>query len=355
MASPIDPPRTPLAPVMRVLAEAALQRQNALLGVDAKATAPASFPEVPLPPGAVVPMPAAALRPPLPVAADRVSLSEQGREGLKGDHSAGSSRGSTARDGTASSLRLPDAARGMAAAPTVVGPAAAAWPVSGVGGPLRHLLAALVQQLTQTGPVQRVLAAQPWSTGMQGVIDGTDPDHALGPLQIWRVGHGSAQTAQGERGLSLALWVPSGWAKSLPAASTIAAAPTANPAGTLAAPFMGRPQALASGVFALVLQPLDPAGARTSALLALEVAPWAGASAATVYGRDLMQARNDPWLHMAIQQASGQWREDEEAALRRGGSEPCHTVGCPYAGRAPCEQPFCMALRTMPSQPASAT
>lgn len=354
MASPIDPPRTPLAPVMRVLAEAALQRQNALLGADGKgAPSPVPFPEVPPPPGVVVALPAAVLRPPLPVAADRVSLSEQGREGLRGDRAAGSSGGSTARDGAAPSLRLPDASRGMAAAAAAVsGPAAAAWPASGVGGPLRHLLAALVQQLTQTGPAQRVVAAQPWSTGMQGVIDGTDPDHALGPLQTWLVGNGSAQTAEGERGLSLALWVPTAWAKSLPAA---AAAPTANPAGTLAAPFAGRPQALASGVFALVLQPLDPAGARTSALLALEVAPWAGAATATVYGRDLMQARNDPWLHMAIQQASGQWREEEEAALRRGGSEPCHTVGCPYAGRAPCEQPFCMALRTMPLQPMSAT
>ncbi|RYF25258.1 MAG: hypothetical protein EOO33_10020 [Comamonadaceae bacterium] len=368
MAAPIDPSRLPPAPqvpVARVLAEAALQRQNMLLGADGKGTAPAAaFPDMPLPaaglPNAPLPIPlavpASALRPPLPVPADRVSISEQGRESLRGDRTASAAGGGGSRNGAPSSpVRLPGEAP-MAGAATPLGALSAAlWPASGVGAPLRALLGALVQQLTQAGTPQRVVAAQAWAAGMQGVIDGTDPDHALPALQPWLVGQGAVRTEQGERGFSLALLVPPAWAKALPPPVAGAVSTPTTPPGAMVVPFAGRAQALSSGVFALVLQPLDPSGARTSALLALEMTPWAGANAAAVYGRDLAQARNDPWLHMAIQQASGQWREDEEAALRRGGSEPCHTVGCPYAGRAPCEQPFCMALRVQHSQPASAS
>lgn len=369
MAAPIDPSRPPSAPqvpVARVLAEAALQRQNMLLGADGKGAAPAAaFPDIPLaPPGlpnAPIPLPlavpASALRPPLPMPADRVSISEQGRDSLRGDGTASAAGGGGgARNGAPSSpVRLAgQAPMGGAAAP-LGALSAAVWPAAGVAPPLRALLNALVQQLTQAGAPQRVVAAQAWAAGMQGVIDGNDPDHALPALQPWLVGQGAVRTEHGERGFSLALLVPPAWAKALPTPATGAAATPAAPPGAMVVPFTGRAQALGSGVFALVLQPLDPAGARTSALLALDMTPWAGASAAAVYGRDLAQVRNDPWLHMAIQQASGQWREDEEAALRRGGSEPCHTVGCPYAGRAPCEQPFCMALRVQHSQPASAS
>ena len=355
MAAPIDPPRTPLAPVARVLAEAALQRQNMLLGAEragGAATAPA-FPGIPQDQGTPLPNPlAAALRPPLPVPADRVSLSDQGRAGLAGGAAGG---GGGAPGGAPVPARLPGGAQGAAAAIPLAGATAAVWPASGVPAPLRQLLGALVQQLTQGSHPQRVVAAQPWQAGMQGVIDGTDPAQALPALQTWLVGQGAVQTAEGSRGLSLALMVPAAWAKALPPAAA-AAAPAQGPgAAALSVPFGGRPQALASGLFALVLQPQDPAGPRTSALLALDMAPWMGSATAAAYGRELAQLRNDPWLHMALQQASGQWREDEEAALRRGGSEPCHTVGCPYAGRAPCEQPFCMALRAHPSQPASAS
>ncbi|MDR6213764.1 hypothetical protein [Paracidovorax wautersii] len=355
MAAPIDPPRTPLPPVARMLAEAALQRQNMLLGTERAggASAASAFPEVPLPPGTPLPLPAPALRPPLPVPADRVSLSEQGRAGLAGDAAGGGGGG--ARSGPPVLARLPGGAPGPGAAGQVAGTTAALWPASGVPAPLRQLLGALVQQLTQAGSPQRVVAAQPWQAGMQGVIDGTDPGQTLPALQTWLVGHGAVRTAEGERGLSLALLVPAAWAKALPPDGAAPGAQGPSAAAPLSAPFGGRPQALASGLFALVLQPRDPAGARTSALLALDMAPWVGSAAAAAYGRDLAQLRNDPWLHMTLQQASGQWREDEEAALRRGGSEPCHTVGCPYAGRAPCEQPFCMALRTQPSQGASAS
>ena len=65
---------------------------------------------------------------------------------------------------------------------------------------------------------------------------------------------------------------------------------------------------------------------------------------AMVYGRDMLQARLDPWTQMAVLQASGQVpREDERA--RNGAAELCDTLGCPYAERAVCVQPFCHAMR----------
>ena len=72
----------------------------------------------------------------------------------------------------------------------------------------------------------------------------------------------------------------------------------------------------------------------------------AGAVAATVYGRDMLQqatGRLDPWTQMAVLQASGQVPRDDERA-HRGASGLCETVGCPYAARAACVQPFCPAL-----------
>ena len=117
---------------------------------------------------------------------------------------------------------------------------------------------------------------------------------------------------------------------------------------SLAALFAGKPQALQSGTWALVLQSTEPAAVRTSALLALEFAPLVQPP---VYGRELLHARQDPWLQMAVLQASGQVpREDERA--RNGASGLCETVGCPYAARAACEQPFCLALRgVLPPEP----
>ena len=103
----------------------------------------------------------------------------------------------------------------------------------------------------------------------------------------------------------------------------------------------------------MVLQPGVGAGERaaaTSALLSLELAPWQGAAVSVVYGRDQLQARNDPWLQMLALQASGYGREEEEADQRRRARSHCDTPGCPYAGRAPCEQPFCLAMRVVPVQ-----
>lgn len=102
---------------------------------------------------------------------------------------------------------------------------------------------------------------------------------------------------------------------------------------------------------ALVLQGMDAAAPRTSALLVLDLQPQL---AATVYGRDMLQqttGRLDPWTQMAVLQASGQVpREDERA--RNGASGLCETVGCPYAARAECVQPFCLAMRgVLPPEP----
>src|SRR5690606_15340602 len=97
-----------------------------------------------------------------------------------------------------------------------------------------------------------------------------------------------------------------------------AAAPAAvgaPPSGPLQLPFAGNAQALQSGVVALVLQGMDAAAPRTSALLVLDLQPQL---AAAVYGREMLQqaatGRLDPWTQMAVLQASGQVpREDERA------------------------------------------
>ncbi|MCO5357547.1 hypothetical protein NG899_17620, partial [Acidovorax kalamii] len=83
MALPIDPSRSALPPVAPFLAEAALQRQTALLGLDKKpGVAPAPLPPADAsapPPTATSPSPAAG---PLPVPADKASISPQAREQL---------------------------------------------------------------------------------------------------------------------------------------------------------------------------------------------------------------------------------------------------------------------------------
>jgi hypothetical protein len=213
---------------------------------------------------------------------------------------------------------------------------------------MRGLLDALVQQLTPAAP-QRMVAVQPWGAGLGGA-GGLPADPDLPPLQTWLVGQGLLHTEQGPRAFTATLRVPAAWLQGLPTASP---PPTPAPAGTLQAALAGRSQALTGGLFALVLQPGVGAGERaaaTSALLSLELAPWQGAAASVVYRRDQLQARNDPWLQMLALQASGYGREEEEADLRRRARGHCDTPGCPYAGRAPCEQPFCLAMRVVPVQ-----
>ena len=358
MSIQMDPPRSPVPAVAQALAEAALQRQNMLLGAD-KGAAGVGAPGAVNPAGGVPPLPtlnpATPLAPPPlpegasdPALADRVSLSPRASQALQaqGQTSAAAPPAAAAQPGRG--MAVPPAAVPTLAAAGAGGVTGAAWPASGVSPAMRGLLNALVQQLTPAAP-QRVVAMQPWGAGLGGA-GGLPADPDLPPLQTWLVGQGLLHTEQGPRAFTAMLRVPAAWLQGLPTAS-LPSSPA--PAGTLQAAFAGSAQALTGGLFALVLQPGVGAGERaaaTSALLSLELAPWQGAAASVVYGRDQLQARNDPWLQMLALQASGYGREEEEADQRRRARGHCDTPGCPYAGRAPCEQPFCLAQRVVPVQ-----
>ena len=340
MASSIDPPRPPLAPTVRVLAEAALQRQNWLLAAPAAPTpagaapagsAPTDAPPVPFSPNllptALPPMPA------VPAGRERVSLSDQARQGLQAmaGGAVAPSRAAAASHGPAALSADAVADEGAFARAAAI---PAPWPAQGVGAPLLRLLNTLVQQLGPAGgAAPRVLAAQPWPAGTDPAAGGT----GLPALQIARVAQGMVYTPDGARGFTLTLRLPAAAMPALPSAPTAPAA--------LSVGFAGPPQALAPGLFALVLQGPGAAGQRTSGWLSLDLAPAPGA-AAVVYGRDPLQARTDPWLALAALQASGQLPKDEER-VREHEAQLCQSQGCPYAGRAPCEQPFCLALRTV--------
>lgn len=359
MSVNIDPPRGAPPGVAQVLAEAALQRQSALLGTDRESAAPARSPGVPappLPPQAPVPP-----VPPLPVVADQVRLSPQASASLaEAQADPALPQGGPARGPGAGAAASAAPLRGAALPPTGPGrlpptaPAAGAtplppWPATGVSAPLRGLLAELVRQVTTPAQQpQRVVAVQPWPAALVPVVEGPalgdDGLPGLPPLQNWLVRQGVVQTAEGERTFSLTLRVSVPWLQSqaLPAAAPALHTPS------LAALFAGKSQALQSGTWALVLQSTEPAAARTSALLALEFAPLVQPP---VYGRELLHARQDPWLQMAVLQASGHLPKDEDAVREREAGL-CQTPGCPYAGRASCAQPFCVALRVVqPSGP----
>ena len=101
----------------------------------------------------------------------------------------------------------------------------------------------------------RVVVAQPWGPAPGG---GVSADADVPPLQTWLVGQGHVLTEQGERAFTATLRVPAAWLQAQPSAP--AAAPPGS-ASALQAAFAGRPQALAGGLFALVLQPTALAGA----------------------------------------------------------------------------------------------
>ncbi len=348
-AMSVNLPPVPQPPAL-VLAEAALQRQNALLGASRDTPLPA-----PSPSAAPAPAAAPAPLPPAPQVPDQVSLSAQARASLLA---------SGPGVGEAGTPRQPGVAPGAAAHPSVPAPPSAPlsappgrpalpqgaaapvlppWPATGVGAPLRAMVTMLVQQLTAPVQPQRVLAVQPWPVALLPQVDGEHASPDLPPLQTWLVRQGVVQTEQGPRGFAITLRVPQPWLQAQPQAPT--AAPAAATAGgaPLAAAFAGKPEALQSGTWALVLQPATPAAARASALLTLDFQPLAQPA---LYGRELLQARSDPWLLMAALQASGQLPKDEER-VREHEAQLCQSHGCPYAGRAPCEQPFCLALRTV--------
>ncbi|MFN3439406.1 MAG: hypothetical protein ACK41V_17030 [Acidovorax sp.] len=368
MSLPIDPSRSALPPVAQFLAEAALQRQSALLGLEkpkpiaAPSPLPGADPSAP-PPSVSSPSPPAG---PLPTPADKASISPQAREQLAAGFDP---RGASAANGSLQGARgegalraappaLPSgapAAPGSAAASAVAsGVGGAAWPTSGLGAPLLRLVSALVAQVTaQAGVPQRVVAAQPWPIGMAQALESGALDADQSPLQTWLVRQGVVLTPEGPRGMALTLRAAVPWlaAQQAQTVGTGAGAP-ASAASALQVPFAGGGQALQSGVMALVLQGMDAAAPRTSALLVMDLQPQL---AAAVYGREMLQqaitGRLDPWTQMAVLQASGQVpREDERA--RNGASGLCETVGCPYAARAACVQPFCMAQRgVLPPEP----
>lgn len=364
MSGPVDPSsRSSPPPIAQFLAEAALQRQTSLLGLDKKpAVAPPPFPVAdaggPPPQAASLPLPAAGL----PAALDKASISAQAREQLAagfagprpggaadGDTRAAQSQG-TQRTAIPSGLGggASDGRAATAAAPAAgaaSGGGAVAWPAAGLGAPLLRMVASLVAQVTaQAGVPQRVIAAQPWPVGLAQAMESGALDADQPPLQAWLVRQGVVQTAEGPRGMALTLRAPVPWVAShaLPAAGV---ALPAGAGGALQVPFAGGAQGLQSGVMALVLQGMDAAAPRTSALLVLDLQPQ---MAAAVYGRDLLQqaasGRLDPWTQMAVLQASGQVPREEERA-RNGASGLCDSAGCPYVGRAACVQPFCLALR----------
>lgn len=367
MAGPIDPSRSAaLPPVAQFLAEAALQRQASLLGLDHKpasvAARPSADPAAPPPTPTSPPTGAPPL--PTPAPADKASISAQAREqlgagfdprraGAEGAAAATAGAGRAAAGAQRSPGRLPlpfASAPAVPAASASSAAGAAAWPASGLSAPLMRMVSALVQQVTAgSGAPQRVVSAQPWPMGLAQALENGTLDADQPPLQTWLVRQGTAQTPEGPRGFALTLRVPVPWLAAQaapvappPSASASSAVPMA---AALQVPFAGGGQALQSGVTALVLQGMEPSAPRTSALLVLDFQPQL---AATVYGRDLLQqatsGRLDPWTQMAVLQASGQVPREEDRA-RNGASGLCETVGCPYAARAQCVQPFCLAMR----------
>ena len=365
----IDPTRSTLPPVAQLLAEAALQRQTGLLGLDktpgaAPAPLPLTDPSAP-PPSATSPSPPGG---PLPAPADKASISAQAREqlgagfepsrgalGASGAHGGGP--GARLSGSASVPLPLPSSltgtgtgAAGAQGAATVAG---AIWPAGGLSAPLLRMVSALIAQLTQSpqgaGP-QRVLAAQPWPLDLAHALESGAVEGDAPLLQTWLVRQGSVQAADGSRGFALTLRAPVAWLAGQ------APAPAAPPAGAapLLVPFGGSAATLQSGVLALVLQGAEASAARTSALLVLDFQPQLPAA---VYGRDMLQARLDPWTQMAVLQNSGQVPTDEERARHhaRGGQTLCDTLGCPYLARAACVQPFCLAMRGLvpPPEPVS--
>lgn len=364
------------APMALALAEAALQRQSTLLGAKGLAGAPApvltgvagqlvaSWPTAPAAANAA----SAALLPlPLPAQAEQTHISAQAREALGAgfDPRAAALLSAGARAGAplpaGAGLPAPASASAGAGAPVGAGLAGAqqalalapAWPASGLAAPLRQMVQNLVQQLTAPVGQQRVVAAQVWPLTLAHALESGNNDSdgggENGPLQTWLVRQGTVHTAEGPRGLALTLRVPAPWLASLalpasPASQAGGAAGAA--AGGLQAAYTGAPQSLQSGVLALVLQGMGAAAGRTSALLVLDFQPQLMAAGAAIYGRDLLQARHDPWVQQAQLQASGQLAKEEEIARQREREAGmCQASGCPYALRAPCAQPFCLEMR----------
>jgi hypothetical protein len=195
---------------------------------------------------------------------------------------------------------------------------------------------------------------------------------ALPPLQNWVVQQGVLQGPDGDRAFTLTLKVPVAWAQAQSALGQALAGAAGSNTGTLAGlgstltlPYGSSVQQLANATFGLVMVPqgLSTAQAqamRTSAVLHMDFQPLpatigsaAQQAAATallppgVLPQDAYQALlargGDPWLHMAQQQASGQF--PRERPQHREGH--CDVRECQYQGRAECAQPFCAEMNSL--------
>ena len=357
MSLPIDPSRSTLPPVAQFLAEAASQRQSSLLGADKAGAASPLIADTLSPQPTAQSLTASPVpNTPTPAVPDKASISAQAREQLGAgfDPRGGAVAGQGARAGGASLVPLPSplaaspAAQG--ASPTraqqLAGPiAGAAWPAGGLAAPLLRMVSALIQQLTQTpqgSASQRVVAAQPWPLELAHALESGAVEGDAPLLQTWLVRQGSVLTPDGARGFALTLRAPVAWLGGQ--APPPAAPPSPAGAAPLLVPFAGNAASLQSGVLALVLQGAEASAARTSLTSALLVLDFQPQLPAAVYGRDMLQARLDPWTQMAVLQNSGLVPTDEERA-RHGAQLLCDTVGCPYMARATCVQPFCLQMR----------
>ena len=334
MSAPIQPLRQPPPGSAPSLADVALQRQGRLLESGRHPAGPDKTQGTARPETA---------NPPPAAESDHVSLSARALHSLA---ASGASADAThtppnVPQGTARRAFHQHAAPASGTAAPVLLPGQ--WPTAGVSAPVHAWISAVVQHLTHAMAPQQVARIQPWPDELVRLLEGASeaPEGTVGGafpvLQTWLVRQGILQTPEGPRSFSLTLKAPLPWLQQQ-------APPAELPPQSGAAPlvFAGRPQALLAGAFALVLQSAETA-ARTSALMTMEFAPLAHAS---TYGRDLLQTRQDPWLQMAVLQASGHLPK-EESGIGQRDAALCHTPGCPYADRAVCPQPFCLALQTV--------
>ena len=364
------PASSPLPPIAQALAEAALQRQSTLLGTQglgAAALAPTltgAAGQLATAWTAAAPAPLPTAMPvPVPAQAAPTHISAQAREALgagfdprgaallspgarAGGWPGGTAWGAPTGAGTGANTGGAAAAAGMSGAAVTL--SAAAWPAAGLDAPQRQMVRALVAQLTaQVGP-QRVVAAQVWPLALANALESGAEGGETAPLQTWLVRQGTVQTAEGPRGLAATLRVPTPWLASQ-AAQAASPPAVAGPgaqlgSGALQVAYTGAAQNLQSGVLALLLQGTGPTAVRTSALLVLDFQPQLATAGAAVYGRDMLQARLDPWVQLAQLQASGHARQGDDVARDREVGL-CQELGCPYALRASCAQPFCLQTR----------
>ncbi len=221
----------------------------------------------------------------------------------------------------------------------------AAWPAQGVSPAMRGLLQALVQQLAPAAP-PRVVVVQPWG-GCGGRRLPADPDcprckpgwwaramcspsRASAPsrprcvcrlrgcrrsLRACRTSTGLSQRAAGRL------------CRAAPGVDgrLVCAGPAADGAG-------GRCHVVLCGG-----AHQRPAGAGTGPLGGCRRQP--GLRARATAGPQRPVAADAGAAGQRLRARGG------EADQRRRARGHCDTPGCPYAGRAPCEQPFCHAMR----------